>query len=893
MSTNIPIPTGDNAINFVIKNIMMQKVKLLTLITIMIFACHYDVTAKEVNENIVSEIGQKDAFSLTDCPIIYDPSDYKVVETTVSLFASDVEAVTGRRPQTSRTLMKGQIIIIGTLGRNKWIDRLATSHKLDIAQIKGAWERFAIRRVNHPMPGVDRALVIVGSDRRGTAYGAFTLSQQMGVSPWAWWADVPVAKHHRLYVNADYTSPSPSVKYRGIFINDEDWGLKPWASGNYEKDLRDIGPKTYARVCELILRLKGNMLAPAMHSCTGAFYTHPESKVVADRYGIIITTSHCEPMLLNNACKKEWDSQIDGEWNYVTNRSTILKKFEDRIRETSPYENIYTVAMRGLHDAAMRGNLSLPDRVKVLTQVIEEQRILLSKYITKKVDEIPQIFVPYKETMEVYESGLKVPQDVTLVWPDDNYGYMKRLSNSEEQQRKGGSGVYYHISYLGAPHDYLWICTTPPTLMYEELRKAFDTGANRYWLLNVGDIKPGELCIQTFFDMAWNINRFDYSNINDVQPQFLSNIYGPVCSATYGSTCQRKFKQLLDTYYRLAWSRKPEFMGWEREWDAKEFRELSDTKFSFQNYNDAQKRLYDYQMLAAATDSILSALPENYRPSFFQLFGYSALGACQMNRKFLMAQLNHEKTKSGDVSQANWAAKESQAAYDSITALTMRYNTMLDGKWNGMMKPAPGLNAKYQNMPQTVYVDGRGESPVSLTPVEAEYKLDGCTVLDLSNYSKKVSSSGHLLRVIEGIGYDWVSIRLGEPTEKKSNPQNLNGDRFEYEFNCDAADSVRIHVYTVPFFPLYKGCDNQFGVSIDGAAPQVMDNKFSEFSRTWKNQVLQNGAEVTAVFPITKARKHTISFICGSPGVMIERVVIDWGGMKCSYVGPSFRNPCN
>jgi hypothetical protein len=346
-------------------------------------------------------------------------------------------------------------------------------------------------------------------------------------------------------------------------------------------------------------------------------------------------------------------------------------------------------------------------------------------------------------------------------------------------------------------------------------------------------------------------------------------------------------------YYRLAWSRKPEFMGWEREWDTKEFSELSDTKFSFQNYNDAQKRLYDYQMLAAATDSILSALPENYRPSFFQLFGYSALGACQMNRKFLMAQLNHEKTKSGDVSQANWAAKESQAAYDSIMTLTMRYNTMLDGKWNGMMKPAPGLNAKYQNMPQTVYVDGRGESPVSLTPVEAEYKLDGCTVLDLSNYSKKVSSSGHLLRVIEGIGYDWVSIRLGEPTEKKSNPQTLNGDRFEYEFNCDASDSVRIHVYTVPFFPLYKGCDNQFGVSIDGAAPQVMDNKFSEFSRTWKNQVLQNGAEVTTVFPITKARKHTISFICGSPGVMIERVVIDWGGMKCSYVGPSFRNPCN
>jgi hypothetical protein len=847
------------------------------ILFLLLFAGSDEMMAMETDCRIVSDINQKDAFPLTESPIVFDKSDYKLVEKTVSMFASDVEAVTGKRPKTSNNMMRGDVVIIGTLGHNRWIDRLVTDRKLDVSRIQGGWEQFVIQRVNHPMRGVDRALVIAGSDRRGTAYAAFTISQQMGVSPWTWWADVPVVKHPRWYVTADYASATPSVKYRGIFINDEDWGMKPWASENYEKELHDIGPKTYAKVCELILRLGGNMLAPAMHSCTGAFYTHPENKVVADEYGIIITTSHCEPMLFNNACRKEWDSQVDGDWNYVTNRSAILNKFDKRICETSAYENIYTVAMRGLHDAALQGHLSAAERVKVLSQVIGDQRAMLAKYLRKRVDGIPQIFVPYKETMEVYESGLQVPQDVTLVWPDDNYGYMKRLSNPEEQQRKGGSGVYYHLSYLGPPHDYLWLCTTPPALMYEELKKAYDTGARRYWLLNVGDIKPGELDIQTFFDIAWDIRKFDYTNINDAQPQMLSDIYG--------HAYQSKFRQMLDAYYRLAWSRKPEFMGWEREWDSKEFNELSDTQFSFQHYHDAQRRLRDYQMLSDAADSILSALPESYRPSFFQLFGYSAQGAYQMNRKFLMAQLNHEKTASGDVAEANWAARASRAAYDSIAVLTQKYNTMLGGKWNGMMHLTPGLNAKYQNMPQVTDVKGREEHPACLDSVEAPCKLDGCTALNLTKYSGKVSAAGHRLRVIEGIGYDWASIQLGEPTEKKSNPQNLNGDRFEYEFESPGADSVCVHVYVVPFFPLYKGCDNQFGISVDGAAPQVMDNQFTEFSRPWKDQVLQNGAEMTAVFPVSKGLKHTISFICGSPGVMIERVVIDWGGMKRAYTG--------
>ncbi|MDE6394225.1 MAG: glycosyl hydrolase 115 family protein, partial [Duncaniella sp.] len=341
-------------------------------------------------------------------------------------------------------------------------------------------------------------------DARGAAYGALSLSERMGVSPWYWWADVPVTRHDEVYVSGYEVSAPPTVRYRGVFVNDEDWGLLPWAAKTYEPEVGNIGPRTYARICELLLRLRGNMLAPAMHDCSDPFYTHPDNKTVADRYGIMITTSHCEPLLFNNASPAEWDSARDGEWDYRTNRQTIYDKLDARVAEAAPYDNIYTMAMRGLHDEGMRGNYTLDEKVATLHDAIMDQRKILSEHIDIPVEEIPQIFIPYKEAQTLYEAGLEVPDDITLVWPDDNYGFLKLLSSPRERERRGRAGVYYHLSYLGVPHSYLWLNTTPPMLMYEELKKAYDTGADRYWLLNVGDIKPMELGVQLFFDMAWD-----------------------------------------------------------------------------------------------------------------------------------------------------------------------------------------------------------------------------------------------------------------------------------------------------------------------------------------------------------------------------------------------------
>ena len=779
-----------------------------------------------------------------------DKNDHIAVRRAVDELACDLKRVTGHQPVTAFKA-RAHSVVIGTIGHSALIDRMVKQKQLDVQAIKGQWESFLIATVGNQ-------LVIAGSDRRGTIFGIYELSRQMGVSPWYWWADVPVRKHSQLYVREGcFVESSPSVKYRGIFINDEDWGLKPWATTNYEKVLGDIGPRTYARVCELLLRLRANMLAPAMHSCTGAFYSHVDSKRVADSLGIIITTSHCEPLLLNNAAKSEWDVERDGEWNFKTNRSTILRKWDNRLSEASQYENIYTVAMRGLHDEGLRGNLPMNERVPLLDTVITLQRKMLEQHIGQSATQIPQIFVPYKETMDIYEAGLHVPDDITLVWVDDNYGYMKRVSNAKERQRKGGSGVYYHLSYLGAPHDYLWLNTTPPVLMYEELMKAYHTGADRYWLLNVGDIKPMELGIQTFMQLAWNPSAFSIESINRYQAEWLAKELG------FDAAKAEKLQSLLDDYYRLAWSRKPEYMGFEYEWDDKAHTGLKSTDFSFQHYAEAQQRLADYQRIANEAEQL-----SNGTAACFELLQFPVQAAYQMNRKFLMAQLNKELLAQGLTAQANWAARQMQVSYDSIETLNRRYNSQMNGKWMGMMTLPPGFCALYHQKPEVVYTEGAGEEPVDLTP--RPQPAEGCMVINLSNYQSK--SNG--VQLIKGLGYDWTVVQLQEGS-------------ISYALPTLPTDTIEVRFWAVPFWPLYKGLSNRISISIDGGTPQVFENHFAEYSRSWKDQVMRNGIECRMRFAIDRLRSsHTITFTTLDPGQMLQRLTIDWGGLLPSYIGP-------
>jgi len=772
------------------------------------------------------------AVDLTKATIVYNQKDPALAGHVAGVLAQDIELVSGVKPEVATRKGKGQNVILATA-------KNTSRHK----ELRGKWEQFAIDTEGDN-------IFVTGSDARGLAYGVFHISELIGVNPWYWFADVPVDKDNSNVrdFTCVYVSKSPTIKYRGIFLNDEDWGLKTWAEKTYEPELGDIGPKTYDRICELILRLKGNMLAPAMHSCTGPFYSHPESQVVADKWGIMITTSHCEPLLFNNASELEWNKERDGEWNYETNGATILKKLDDRIRETAQYDNIYTMGMRGLHDEAMHGSDKPEDRARTLEKVFKEQRSILEKYKKKPSSQLQQIFVPYKETLDIYDAGLRVPEDITLVWPDDNYGYMKRVSNADEQKRPGHSGVYYHLSYCGVPHDNLWISTTAPQLMYEELLKAYTAGADRYWLLNVGDIKPMEIEMTMFMDMAYDFGSFNYDNVNLYQAKWLAGIFG--------KEYKSMFQYILDNYYRLAWDRKPEFMGYEMEWDSREYSRLYDTDFSFET-GSAQKRLVDYQNICTVYDAIESGVSQELAPTLFEMLGYSVYSAYQMNRKFLYAQANHE---TGNVLYADMCRN----ANDELNNLLIRYNTMLDGKWNQMISEiTPGYTALYQNMPDLVDAPTtRYRLPDNQRHPEFNNKID-LTKLTLTKP----------FRLLDGIGTDWKALQMGQPLDFETGGSISIPIPAEY-IDSDAG-TVTICVSAVPLWPVAYDRSNRFGVSVDGCEPVVCENKFQEWGREWKIQVLENRKEFVLTLPLDKNKgEHEITLSIIDPGQIIQKITV-------------------
>ena len=775
------------------------------------------------------------AVDLAKATIVYNQKDPALAGHVAGVLAQDIELVSGVKPEVATKKGKGQNVILATANNT-------SRHK----ELRGKWEQFAIDTEGDN-------IYVTGSDARGLAYGVFHISELIGVNPWYWFADVPVDNDNSNVrdFTCVYVSKSPTIKYRGVFLNDEDWGLKTWAEKTFEPELGDIGPKTYDKICELILRLKGNMLAPAMHSCTGPFYSHPESQVVADKWGIMITTSHCEPLLFNNASELEWNKERDGEWNYETNGATILKKLDDRIRETAQYDNIYTMGMRGLHDEAMHGSDKPEDRARTLEKVFKEQRNILEKYKKKPSSQLQQIFVPYKETLDIYDAGLRVPEDITLVWPDDNYGYMKRVSNADEQKRPGRSGVYYHLSYCGVPHDNLWISTTAPQLMYEELLKAYTAGADRYWLLNVGDIKPMEIEMTMFMEMAYDFSSFTYDNVNKWQAGWLTGIFG-----VKGDDLEPVFQNILDHYYRLAWDRKPEFMGYEMEWDSREYSRLYDTDFSFET-GSAQKRLLEYQDICFDYDVIEGSVDPEMVPALFQMLGYSLHSAYQMNRKFLYTQANHETGNVLYAFQANHAMNE-------LDNLLERYNTMLDGKWNQMISEIPpGYTALYQNRPE--YVEEpttRFRLPDNQRHPEFNNKID-LTKLTLTEP----------FRLLDGIGTDWKALQMGQPLDFETGG-SINIP-IPAEFIDSNAETVTICVSAVPLWPVAYDRSNRFGVSVDGCEPFVCENKFQEWGREWKIQVLENRKEFVLTLPLDKNKgEHEITLSIIDPGQIIQKITV-------------------
>ena len=610
--------------------------------------------------------------------VIISQNEESVVYAALDMFSSDMELVSGKKPLTSNNPANNSILI-GTIGKNPHIDKLIESGKISVDGMKDQWEAFQIQIVED---GVNKLLIVVGSDKRGTAYGILELSRLMGVSPWVWWADSNPEKKTKLDIPDDYLSvQKPSVQYRGIFINDEDLGFMPWSTQTIEKAPQKgaTGPAAYEKVYQLMLRLRANTLWPAMHECTVPFHTVIGNMEMADKYAIVVGSSHCDPLLRIGGT--EWKKEKYGDYNYITNKDSIIDFWKERLEEAGMYENVYTIGLRGIHDVGMEGAGTVDEKTEVIGRVIGDQRELLQKYVNEDLEDAFQIFVPYKEVLPIYENGLDVPEDVALMWTDDNYGYMTRFAKPEEQKRSGGGGVYYHISYLGRPHQYIWLSSTQPALVYWQMKKSWDTGARRIWILNVGDIKPAEYDMEFYFDMAWDIESINESKIYEYQQRWLEREFGAEFAGQLG--------KVRNEYYRLAHIRRPEFMGWSRIEEpgySGGRTPVTDTEFNPYAFGDEiYQRLKEYETIEAEAMQIANELSGEKKDAYYQLVLFPVRGSAEMNKKLLYAQKARLYAKY-DLPVANEYAKMSDAAFDTIVSLVDYYNNeLVGGKWKGMM----------------------------------------------------------------------------------------------------------------------------------------------------------------------------------------------------------------
>ncbi|KAA5407743.1 glycosyl hydrolase 115 family protein [Bacteroides cellulosilyticus] len=754
-------------------------------------------------------------FSLrSDQPIklACDNAEEKVVQTALKLFIRDYQSVFSASAAVDAR--QGNIIV-GTVGKSPLLKAVSA----DVSALAGKKQAFLLQ----VLP--DGKLLVAGSDSHGTAYGIMELSRLIGVSPWEWWADVTPEKKTSFVLSAEYqTLQSPSVEYRGIFINDEDWGLMPWSSQTYEpSDIKGhIGPKTNARIFELLLRLRANTYWPAMHECTLPFFLTEGNRKVAEEYGIFIGSSHCEPMVCSAA--GEWRRRGQGDYDYVNNSASVYKFWEDRVKEVAQQGNIYTLGMRGVHDGQMQGAKTVAEQKAVLERVLKDQRGLLQKYVNKDVTAIPQAFIPYKEVLDIYNAGLQVPDDVTLIWCDDNYGYIRHFPTAEERARKGGNGIYYHVSYWGRPHDYLWLGTFSPYLLHQQMKLAYDRGIQKMWVLNVGDIKPAEYQIELFLDMAWNIDEVNEIGVTAHLKSWLGR--------EFGSNCAEELLPAMEAHYQLSYIRKPEFMGNTREEERDpKYKVIKDLPWSEQTISE---RLRSYTALSDVVERMESNIPADRQDAYFQLVKYPVQAAAQMNRKILTAQLARH-------SKADW--KQSDAAFDSIASLTQQYNSLQNGKWNRMMDFQPRKLPVFKRVEHTTAT----EPMVTDRKILCKWNAMECT------YGKPVP--------YEGLGYERKAAGIRK------------GSSLTFAFDDYGKDSVEVEIRLLPSHPLDEK-QLRFAISVDEAVPQTVSYETKGRSEEWKENILRNQAIRKVTLPINKQASHKLVITALDEGVVLDQVIL-------------------
>jgi len=900
-------------------------------------------------------------------PLAVSADDWPGVLRAAGDLQADIERVTGRRPELTTTAptRTPAAVLIGTVGKSALIDGLVASGKLDASPIRGKWEAFVIETVEQPLPGVDRALVIAGSDKRGTIYGLYEISEQIGVSPWYWWADVPVKKRAELFLRPTRTFvDSPVVQYRGIFLNDEAPALTGWV---YEKFGR-FGREFYGRLFELMLRLRANYLWPAMWLPRAFNDDDPENPRLADEYGIVMGTSHHEPLMRAHA---EWSKYGQGPWDYSRNDAVLREFWRSSVERTKDFENIMSLGMRGDGDEAM----SAETNTRLLERIVADQRRIIAEVTGKPVEQTPQLWALYKEVQDYYEAGMRVPDDVILLWCDDNWGNIRRLPTPEERKRSGGAGVYYHFDYVGGPRNYKWINVTPITKVWEQMHLAWRLEANRIWIVNVGDLKPMEFPTEFFIRYAWDPARWPYEQLGEYSRRWAEREFGPEQAAEIAA--------LINGYSKLNRRRTPEL--------------LAPDTYSLVHHREAERVLAEWRDLVARAERVNAALAPEYRDAFFQLVLYPVKASAGVHELYVSVGLNRLHARQGRL-EANLHSARARELFAADRALADQYHRLGGGKWNHLMSqikfgytywqspemeamPAvhevlpragaslgaaiegsdvgwPVYGAPRPVLPELNVLHGAATRWVELFNRGAE-AYDFTATAD-QPWVKLSAGSGRVAdRTVRlEIGVDWTAVPAGRstatltvdggaagrfevqlPVHKPAEAARgfveanrhiainaLNFDRvvqsgevtwqqlpdfgrthggitafpvtmpsvqpggdaprLEYDLHTFSAGDVKVEVHLAPSLDFQSGEGLRYAISIDDEPPQIVKVGTWSPQSNWEAAVADSVRRVTSTHKLGAPGRHVLKFWLVDPGVVLERIVLDFGGARPSHLGP-------
>ena len=980
---------------------MMRPVNFFRSVFILVFCLAF--AGREVlaigQAQYVTSVAVPGSFPIvkgTDASAIcVDSGDWPGVLRAVNDLQADIARVTGREApiRKDRAGLGRNVIIVGTVGRSGIIAELAKTGKIDISQIAGKWESSFLQVVPDPLPGVSKGLVIAGSDKRGTIYGIYDLSEQMGVSPWYWWADVPARHKDALFVRpGKYQQGEPSVKYRGIFLNDEAPDLTNWVAEKFGTVPESVNPpipanvsnynsKFYARIFEVILRLKGNYLWPAMWN--NAFNEDdPENPRLADEYGIAMGNSHQEPML---RAQKEWDRRYKktlGSWNYYKHPDVLQAFWREGIRRNKGFESFITIGLRGADDTPMIPGGTVAQSMALLEEIVTAQRKMIAEEVNPEVTRVPQLWCLYKEVQEYYNAGLRVPDDVTLLWADDNWGNLRRLPTEAERKRSGGAGIYYHFDYVGGPRNYKWINTNPIPKICEQMSLAKAYGADRIWIVNVGHFKGLEFPIEYFMHLGWDTNRWTSRNINEYTRLWCEREFGPAYAGDIAG--------IISGYSKYNGRRKPEL--------------LDPTTYSLINYQEADTVVADYRAIVSRAEELNGKLPENSRDAFYELVLFPAKACAQVNELYVAAGKNALYARQGRAS-ANDQADRVEALFKADADLMDYFNNRFaGGKWSHFMDQVHIGYTIWQDPPRNlmprverlqvpeaaslgVAVDGsasawpgapgdpilpkfdafnrqrhyidvfnRGQASFEYTAAatapwialsatrgtiakeeriwvtvdwskaprgsaDAAVKIarkgaesvsvkivafnpaqvtrdsldgfvegEGYISIEAEHYSKNIPAGPVRWEKIDDYGRTLSALSITPATARSVTPPQ-DSPCLEYQLYLFNPGRIAVQTFVAPTLNFVPGRGLRYAVSFDDLAPQVVTILPADFdarngNREWEESVKDAGRVVRSTHSITGAGYHTLKIWMVDPAVVVQKIVVDLGGLKPSYLGP-------